>query len=113
MNANDVNEVINNLSNKLGVAADLLIPEMAKMHIMQDAFILVVFGLMFIISLIFIPIAVKYDKKQWDTCWGMLPISSAIVSFLIIVCDGIQLMKWIAAPNIMAMETILNLVGGR
>lgn len=115
MNANEVNAVIDNLADKLGLAAGnaaQLVPEFAKYSIATDAVRLLAFGLIVAACAAFIIWAVRRD-----------PDLGAIPDLVYIVCGIIgvistamfldrlfDLVGWLASPQSATVKYILGVM---
>lgn len=115
MNANEVNAVIDNLADKLGLAAGnaaQLVPEFAKYSIATDAVRLLAFGLIVAACAALIIWAVRRD-----------PDLGAIPDLVYIVCGIIgviftamflrtltDLVGWIASPQAATVKYILGAI---
>lgn len=60
----EINEIINNLCDKLGTSAKFLIPEMAKLNIAQDVFMVIFTAIMLAICAVMTVKAWKYDHSD-------------------------------------------------
>lgn len=117
---NEVNEVINNICNKLGYAATEITPEMAKYMIAKDTFAVIASVVILIISiLIIIKTRKKVQLKQENDPWAddgfetiitvILGIAS-IASVLTLLTYGADLIGWIASPKASMVEYISRLI---
>lgn len=114
---NEVNEVINNICNKLGYAASEITPEMAKYMIAKDTFAVIASVLILIISIL---IVIKTRKKvQENDLWAddtfetiitvILGIAS-IASVLTMLTYGADLIGWIASPKASMVQYVLEAI---
>ena len=112
----EINEIINNLCDKLGTSAKYLIPEMTRMHIAQGIFLSVVSAVIFIICIYFARKAWAYDHRDnnsmWenDSCWIILPMVIGLCSFIWLSTTVYNLIGWVASPTAMAIEEIVRMV---
>ena len=112
----EINAVINNLCNKLGTSAKLLIPELVRMHIAQGIFLSAVSAVIFIICVYFARKAWTYDhrddKSMWenDSCWIIIPMVVGIGSFVWLSTAVYELIGWIASPTAMAIKEIARMI---
>lgn len=117
---NEVNEVINNICNKLGYAATEITPEMAKYMIARDAFICIMATLICAINVL---VAVKMIKKiQKDKVEYQCPDNTlecfvcgacvflVILAGIILLDAGENLVGWIASPKASMVEYISKLI---
>lgn len=113
MNANEVNAVIDNLADKLGLAAGnaaQLVPEFAKYRIATDAVWLLAFGLIVAACAASIIWAARRDPD-----WGDDPKSIYIVCGIIGVIFTVaflwelaDLVGWLASPQAATVKYILG-----
>lgn len=118
MSSNEVNAVIDNLSQKLGVAKEMLVPEMAQMcftrHLVNSIFCLV----LLIVSAVIVYRSFKIhgaEESSWDDqqyakiairICGVI-FTCVFVGLWINVCEAVQ---WYAAPTAKTLEYILQLL---
>lgn len=113
MNANEVNAVIDNLADKLGLAAGnaaQLVPEFAKYRIATDAVWLLAFGLIVAVCAALIIWAARRDPDlggDADLVYIVCGIIGAIcaVMFLVRLSD---LVGWLASPQAATVKYILG-----
>lgn len=118
MISNEINAVIDNLCGKLGVAKDVLVPEMARMcftrYLVNSIFCFV----LLVIAAVIIYRCVKFHgnkKSDWEArqnaeiaIFVCCLISVGIfIGLWINVCETIQ---WYAAPTSKTFEYILTLL---
>ena len=118
-----IEQTINLLCERLGLAvneASKLIPELVRMGIWSNATLGIICTLIIVILLI---VCVKTHKlcendKFYNESHDILRVGSWSVSFISIpillyfTFDSVfQLIKWIVAPNIQAIEYITSLIG--
>lgn len=112
----EVNEIINNLCDKLGTSAKFLIPEMARMHIAQGAFMSILSLAVFVACIYFARAAWAYDHRggdsMWenDSCWILLPMLIGLASFICLADTVCTLLGWLASPTAMAIKEIVRMV---
>ena len=112
----EINEIINNLCEKLGTSAKFLIPEMARRYIAQGIFSSVVSAVIFIICIYFARKAWAYDHRDnnsmWenDSCWIILPMVIGLCSFIWLSTTVYNLIGWVASPTAMAIEEIVRIL---
>ena len=119
MKANEVNEVINNICEKVGIGfnnAKEFIPVFAKYKAINDAFVCV--GCL-IITVIFVIIVSKLIKiykiaDSWDKDgWMVGIIATSFVSLvygLISLFNLFYAIEWLIVPEAMTVQYILNMI---
>ena len=128
--ATDVTEIINVISNALGIAYDKamdLYPSVVKMNIVDNVFGLLKGIILYIVAYwlvwgIYKRLAKKYTKEDEyidysnyldiDNYGAFVIIGTicAIISFYLIGFSGCNLIKWIVAPDIMSIRWVANLI---
>lgn len=116
----EVTEIINTLCKKLGVAASVLVPEMARYSIARLAFLTVVEGILSIVVAAIIVRIVKYcltsenvdDDERIMSVFltNMLP---GVVLVALVVCtisSATDLIGWIASPTASAVKEITSMI---
>lgn len=117
----EITEIINALCEKLGVAADILVPEMARYYIARLAFITLVETIIAIIVAIAFARIVRWIFIETDTDWedrafliffvALLPGILLIFLFVSTVSNAADLIGWIASPTASAVREITRLIG--
>lgn len=115
---NEVNEVINNICDKLGYAVSEITPEMAKYMIAKDTFAVIASVLILIISILIV-IKTRRKVEQEGDPWAddtfetiitaILGIAS-IVSVLTLLTYGADLIGWIASPKASMVQYVLSAI---
>ncbi len=111
----EVNEVINNICDKLGILASELIPEMGKMKTAELGVLLAILGVMVLLSVVMFLFSVKADKYDDHEFAGVLVFFSglclliAIIGLLLVLPD---FMGWKASPTAKTFEYVLGHIGG-
>lgn len=116
----EVTKIINTLCEKLGVAANILVPEMAKYNIARLAFLTAIqIALFVIVAIITVKIA-RYilkndDSDMEDKLFGILVISIIPVVVMVALCvrvmdDATSLVGWLASPTASAVMEITNMI---
>ena len=112
----EINEVINNLCDKLGVAAEYLIPEMARVHIAQNIAMMIT---AFIISMFFVVVGIviwrnikKDEYPDYDPLFiyslaSLLPI---VITSCVFFSSLYNLAGWIASPTAMTVTELAKLL---
>ena len=116
----EVTEIINTLCEKLGVAASVLVPEMARYNIARLAFLTVVQTIMAIVIAVVVVKLVKWtfsnENTDWDDKALMVFLTCIIpgVAMLIFACCAISsatdLIGWIASPTASAVKEITSMI---
>lgn len=119
MKANEVNEVINNIGEKIGIGIGNIkefVPLFAKYKTINDAFICICF---LIIAIIFVIVTTKFIKgykmaDSWDEDGWVCGI--IISSFISLICGLVSLfnlfyaIEWTIMPEAMTVQYILNMM---
>lgn len=118
--SNEVNEVINNICNKLGYAASEITPEMARYMIAKDTFAVIASVVILVISVLIIAITnkklqVKLGNYQWanDTYETVITVIMGIASIMSVIAlltFGADLIGWIASPKASMVEYVLSAI---
>ena len=115
----EVNAIINNLCDRLGTSAKLLIPEIAKLRIVESVVMLAIFLVILIIGLYFLPKVWKYDHRidedgyQYscdDSVWFIVPSVITFVGFIGTTIHVFELVGWFASPTTKAILEIIRMV---
>lgn len=123
MNANEVNEIINNICDKIGIGienAKQFVPALAKYEIVHNAML----GTIGMIFFIFLLVAIKhlylirkkgmqgdyyFDEVPYDM--GLIICGIVAVILLPITCDCLMnMVEWIVSPNVKAVSYVLEFV---
>lgn len=118
MNANDINNVIDNLCSKLGTAKEVLLPEMARMYTIGCAFntavcvvALAVLVYIFKRNLAKLNSDVpSWDEKQYAEIVTFISGLLFIGFFTGFWFNAYDLVQWISSPTAKAFECILTLL---
>lgn len=124
MNVEKAMEIINEIAEKLGVAAEYIIPELARMRITQSIVGIVASAIVLVVACVFITKAVKYlkqldenDRLDWsdqDDRKALCTILIFIMSFIGIVMvvaffNGIsELSGWLTSPTAKSIEYVMR-----
>lgn len=115
----EVEQIINILCEKLGVAANILVPELAKYNIARLAFLTVAYITAFaVIAVVIVKIAKwalnqDLDFDDASLCiffLELIPGLSLIVLTVIIVSNATNLIGWIASPTASAIKEITSMI---
>ena len=117
---NEINEVINNICNKLGYAATEITPEMAKYMIARDTFICIMATLICAIGvLVAVKMIKKIQKDKAEDPWSNNILEGfvcgacgllVIVAGTTLIDTGADLVGWIASPKASMVEYISRLI---
>lgn len=117
----EVTEIINTLCEKLGVAASVLVPELAKYNIARLAFLTVVQTVLSVVMAVVVVKLVKWslgngEDEDWDEK-GMAVFLTCIIPGLamaILTCCALNsatdLIGWIASPTASAVKEITSMI---
>ena len=105
----EVEQIINTLCDKLGVAANILVPEMARYNIARLAFLTVVQGILSIVVAAIIVRLVKYcltsenvdDDERVISVFLTNILPGLVLVFLVVgtISSATDLIGWIASPT--------------
>lgn len=107
----EVNKIIDNLCEKLGTSAKLLIPELAKMHIAEAVVTIV-------ISMAVLAICAYVVWRTWQKCEDLecamilviLPFIVAMIAIGTFAITAVDLAGWIASPTAKATQEIIGML---
>lgn len=118
--SNEVNEVINNICDKLGYAASEITPEMARYMIAQCIYGVIVCIVLMIIAVIVGAVAYKSYKnlsphdQEWNCTLQFLSMILSAVMFIILALvlafTGAELVGWIASPKASMVQYVLDAI---
>ena len=109
-----VNEVIDNLCQRIGSTQQMLVPEMARLCIARSWVDAVFCGVLFLFGFIGLAVSIKSYKKDSDWLIGIILFSIvAILFFCLLWASVSNAIQWQAAPTAKAVEYILELVRSR
>lgn len=116
----EVTEIINTLCEKLGVAASVLVPEMARYSIARLTFLTVVQTILAVVMAVVVVKLVKCTLGNEDTDWSDKALSVFITCIIpglvmmILTCCAItsatDLIGWIASPTASAVKEITSMI---
>ena len=116
----EVTEIINTLCEKLGVAASVLVPEMARYSIARLAFLTVVQTILAVIMAVIVVKLVKWSVGNEDadyedkalsvflTC--IFPGLAMIILTGCAISSATDLIGWIASPTASAVKEITSMI---
>ena len=121
MDAESVNAVIDNISNKLGIVANGvndLVPEFIKLGI-SSSVVGIIFEIITLILLSFVAVKMfsriknvdEFDDNIFEWITMITSIVFIIVFAFALIFDVNDLVGWIVSPNAKAIEYVLNMVG--
>lgn len=116
MNSNEVNAVIDNLCDKLGIAAQSitqLVPSLVKLSIINDLGWFI--GCM-ALALLFFMLAHKAKRKEeletiCDIYWKPILFGIAVVCAIIAGFAIVDAVQWMVAPDAKALQYVINMIG--
>ena len=112
----EVNEVINNICDKLGILASELIPELGRMKVAEASTEIVILAVILIVSVIMLVAGTKKGRADWtDGAADVLIIAggTGIVIAMVILAFVIpDLVGWIASPKAKTFAYVLSKLGG-
>lgn len=116
----EVEQIINTLCEKLGVAANILVSEMARYNIARLAFLTVVQGILSIVVAAIIVKLVKYcltsenieDDERAISVFMVNLFPGLMLVFLIVgvITSATNLIGWIASPTASAVKEITSMI---
>lgn len=107
----EVNEVINNICDKLGILASELIPEMGKMKTAELGVWLAMLGVMVLLSVVMFLLSVRIDKYGDSEFAGALVFFSGLcllIAFIGLLLVLPNFMGWKASPTAKTFEYVLE-----
>lgn len=115
MNEDKAMEIINQIAAKLGVAAEYIVPELARMKIAQYAVAIVLSVVVLVISVIVIKLEhANKPEDEWDdinffrSAIIMLLSVTTLVSLLVLVNSMYELSGWLASPTAKSIEYVME-----
>ena len=116
----EVEQIINTLCDKLGVAANILVPEMVRYSISRLAFLTVVQGILAVVMAVVVVKLVKWSFGNEDADWEDKAFSvflTSLIPGLVLVCilaatiySAADLVGWIASPTASAVKEITSMI---
>lgn len=116
----EVTEIINTLCEKLGVAASVLVPELAKYNIARLAFLTVVQTILAVVMVVIIVKLVKWSLGNKDADWEdkaflvfftcLLPVIVIVILTCCAIASATDLIGWIASPTASAVKEITSMI---
>ena len=109
-----VNEVIDNLCQKIGSTQEMLVPEMARLCIARSWVDAVFCGVLFLLCSIGLIVSIKSYKEDDNWVIGIVVFSIVAFVFLFLLWASVSnAIQWQAAPTAKAVEYIIELVRSR
>lgn len=124
MNVDKVMEIINKIAEKLGVTAEYIIPELARMEIAQSIVIIVASAIVLVVACVVITKVVKYIKQlnecddlDWYDKDDMMILCKVIIFITIFIGIGMavaffygisELSGWLASPTAKSIEYVMR-----
>jgi len=117
----EVTEIINTLCEKLGVAASVLVPEMARYSIARLAFLTAVQTILAVVMAVVVVRLIKWslgneDWEDWEDKILLIFLTCVIpgLAMVILTCCAISsatdLIGWIASPTASAVKEITSMI---
>ena len=116
----EVTEIINTLCEKLGVAASVLVPELAKYNIARLTFLTAVQTILVVVMVVIIVKLVKWSLGDKDADWEdktfsvfltcLLPVITIVILTFCVVASATDLIGWIASPTASAVKEITSMI---
>lgn len=115
MNVDKATEIINQIASKLGVAAEYIAPELARMQIAQYAMATALSVVFLVISVIVIklervnkPEDKWYDADFFGTSIMTFLSVTTVASLLVLVSSMYELSGWLASPTAKSIEYVMR-----
>ena len=116
----EVEQIINTLCDKLGVAASVLVPEMARYSIARLAFLTAAQTILAVIMAVIVVKLVKWSFGNEDADYGdkamsvfLTCIFPGLALVFLTVCatlSATELIGWIASPTASAVKEITSMI---
>lgn len=116
----EVEQIINTLCEKLGVAANILVPELTKYNIARLAFLTVVQTILAVVMAVVVVKLVKWsldnEDEDWDEKGFSLFLTCLIPGLVMVILTGCaissatDLIGWIASPTASAVKEITSMI---
>lgn len=116
----EVTEIINTLCEKLGVAASVLVPEMARYSIARLTFLTVAQTILAVVMAVVVVKLVKWSFGNEDADWDDKALSVFLtcvipgIAMAVLTCCAIasatDLIGWIASPTASAVKEITSMI---
>ena len=110
----EVNEVINNLCDRLGTSSKVLITELSKLRVAESIVLLTIFLAILVVSLYFLPKVWKYDHRTEgchtygfdDSCWSIIPAIAVLFGGIVVAIQIVKIVGWLVSPT---AKTVLEI----
>lgn len=116
MNSNEVNAVIDNLCDKLGIAVQnitQLVPSLVKLEVISDLGWFI--GCMALAILFFLLTRKAKRKEELETIcdiyWKPILFGIAVVCAIIAGFAVVDAVQWLVAPDAKALQYVINMIG--
>lgn len=114
----EVEQIINTLCDKLGVAANILVPEFAKYNIARLCFLTAVQTILAVVMVVVVVKLVKWslgnEDENWDEYAGFLTCIIPGLAMVILtgcaISSATDLIGWIASPTASAVKEITSMI---
>lgn len=108
----EVNIIIDNLCTKLGTTVQTLIPEMAKMNILEGI-VTIIICVIILIFLYKVSVKTWNYSKEYDSEYGLLLLVTGFAAVIFTIILSITIVSttgWIASPTAKTIGTIISMV---
>ena len=106
-----VNEVIDNLCQRIGSTQEMLVPEMARLCIARSWVDAAFCGVLLLLCSIGLVVSIKSYKEEPDWLVGIVVFSIVAFAFLGFLWASVSnAIQWQAAPTAKAVEYIIELI---
>lgn len=114
MNVDKAMEIIDQIASKLGVAAEYIIPELARMQIAQTGMALalsIVFSVVLAVTIKKVQASKPEDEYDIDfdrTAITMFAAFALALSLIVITSSVYELSGWLASPTAKSIEYVMR-----
>lgn len=114
MNVDKAMKIVDQIAEKLGVAAEYIIPELARMQIAQTAMLLVlsiVFSVVLAITIKKVQANKPEDKYDIDFGGAAITMFAAfalVISLVVIASSACELIGWLVSPTAKSIEYVMG-----
>lgn len=111
----EVNAIIDNLCEKLGTSAKILIPELARLRIVESAVCLFIALIILAVGLITLPKAWRYDHREDkdrfdDSFFVIIPAFLIFAGAIEVTAHSVSLVGWIVSPTAKVILEIVSML---
>lgn len=110
-----VNEVINNICDKLGILASELIPEMGKMKVAELGSACGIAVIILLVAVAMLVVGMKKNKRDWGDdgdalmILGVVLIIAMVIALIFLIPDFVG---WLVSPKAKTFAYVLSKIGG-